>query len=564
MLYDLVIKNGTVVDGSGGPGYRANVAVKGGKIVGVGPAADQAGRTVDAEGLTVAPGFIDAHTHYDCQLVWDPLATSSSWHGITTVVTGNCGFGIAPGRPADRDYLMRLMARVEGIPLEVLQHGLDWEWETFGDYLGRLGRNLGVNVAAQVGHSPLRYYVMGPASYERAATAEELAKMKEVLGDAMAAGAVGFSTSQAEFDVGAYGEPVPSRLSSREELFELAGVMGKLHRGILSQNPNPGGAIISPEFQELMIDLARSTGLPLIWTLLVHRWDMPDEWRNALRFMDRAAASGAKVYALGRCQRMDLEFNLRSTYMFDYCPSWKRVLTTPHEEKKSMLRDPQARAELRDDWDRLVSARPARRADLLHIGQTKLAKNRQLQGRPVLQMAAQQRKHVVDFLLDLSLEEDLETQFVYVGAMNGDPEAVEQIVKSLHCLPGVSDAGAHLDMDCGVDYIGILLGHWVRERGVLSLEEAVRRLTSMSASILGIPDRGLIREGMAADIVIFDPARIRALPREIVRDLPGGGPRIIQRAEGVKAVVVNGEILFEDGKHTGTMPGRVLGSRRSQ
>ncbi len=570
MAYDLLIQGGTIVDGSGAPAFRGDVAIKDGRIAEVGRAfrhADSrlrlgAGRVMDATGLVVAPGFFDMHTHYDCQLLWDPLATSSCWHGVTTVLMGNCGFTIAPARPGDQEYLMRLMARVEGISLDVLRHGLGWEWETFGQYLDRLRRGLGVNVAAQVGHSALRYVVMGPESYQRASTPEERARMKDVLRQAIADGAIGFSTSQTDHHTGGYGEPVPSRLGGPGELLELAGVLRECGYGVIGVNPKPGGADISPAFQDALVRLARESGRTVLWNSLMHRWDKPEQWRENLRFMERAAAQGAPICAVARYQRMDLEFNLRSTYMFDIFPAWKEVLHLPHEEKKRRLAEPETRARLRAEWDRKVSRMDSRRVELLEVGRVALARHRALEGQRVAEQAAAAGQHLVDWLLDLALAEDLETQFVYAGTMNGDPKAVEEIVKAASCVPGVSDAGAHLDMDCGVDFVAVLLGHWVRERGVLTLEEAVRRLTSACASVLGLTDRGLLRAGMAADVVVFDPASFRALPRETVADLPGGGRRIIQRAEGVRAVLVNGQVLLEDGRHTGAMPGRVLSPAR--
>ncbi len=559
MAYDLVIKNGTVVDGTGGAAYRADVALKDGKIAEIGDLkGSAAGKTLDADGLTVAPGFFDVHTHYDCQLLWDPLATSSCWQGVTTVLMGNCGFTIAPGRPSDAEYLMRLMARVEGIPLDVLRNGIDWTWDSFGTYLDRIGEGLGVNVGAQVGHSALRYYVMGKESYEREATGEEIAEMKQILREAMQQGAIGFSSAQTAHHTGGYGEPIPSRLSSREELTGLCGVLSEFDRGVIGMNPHPGGSFISQEFEDVLVSLPQIAKKPVLWNQLMHRWEEPNRWRETLAFMDRAGADGSPIYAVARTQRMDLEFNLGATYMFDGLPTWKETINKPHAQKLEALADPALRDHLRTEWEGLISGTPSRRLALLEVARVKDQRNKGLEGQGVGDLAAKAGKHPMDYILDLSLQEDLETQFVYMGSLNGDPEAVSQMITHPYCLPGLSDAGAHLDMDCGVDFTSVLLGQWVRERQVMTLEEGIRRLTSMPAGVLGLKDRGVLKEGKAGDVVVFDPETIKALPRQMADDLPGGGKRIIQKAEGVRAVMVNGEVLLENGQHTGAAPGKVV------
>ena len=565
MAYDILIKNGTVVDGTGMPRCRADVGIKDGRIVERGRLGGAAGRTIDATGLVVAPGFIDMHTHYDVQLAWDPLATSSCWHGVTTVLIGNCGFGIAPGRASDADYLMRLMARVEGMQLDVLRAGLDWTWESFGEFLDGLARGLGVNVAAQVGHCPLRYYVMGEASYQRPSTDDELKEMKAILREAMTRGAAGFSSDQTSNHVGAYGEPVPSRMGAWDELIELAGVVGEFNHGVVGLNPHPGGGDITPEFRETMKQMSFASGRPVLWNSLMHRWDQPSVYRGLIDFMAEAASEGAQIYAMGRTQRMDLEFNFRFTAMFDLFPAWREVLAQPHEQKKRMMGDEEVRRRLREEWDARISRMSSRQPRFLEVARTVLPKNKSMAGRKLVDLQRETGKHIVDLLLDVSLEEDLQTQFMYVGTMNGDEEAVAQIVTSPYSVPGVSDAGAHVDMDCGVDFSDVLLGKWVRQRGVLSLEQAVNRLTFFSASLLGLTDRGLIREGMAADVVVFDAETIGPGEREMVADLPGGGRRLVQRSDAVRTVIVNGQVLLQEGRHTGDLPGRIVsgGTRRA-
>lgn len=560
MRYDLLIRNGTIVDGTGWPAYRGNLAVKDGSIVAVGQVDGAADKTIDAEGSMVAPGFFDMHTHYDCQLRWDPLATSSCWHGVTTIITGNCGYAIAPGRPTDADYLMRMMATVEGIHLDVLQRALDWDWDTFGEYLRSIQRRLGINVVAQVGHSALRYYVIGRESYERSSTTEEIAQMKQILHEAFVNGAMGFSSSHLPSDVGGYGEPVPSRLATLDEILELASVMAGFGRGMMTMNPKPGGSAVDPEYQDLFIKATAVSGRPVMWSQLMHRWDMPGQWRRSLDYLDRASAQGAPVYALTRSQRMDNEFNLESTMLFRRVPTWNDVLLRPHDEKRRLLADAAVRAKLREEWDALPqTGQRLCRTDLLEVRRTALSKHKTLEGKRVAGLAARADKHMMDFLLDLSLDEDLQTQFVFMAALNGDPAVVRQLIQHPRAVIGTSDAGAHLDNDCGVDYVDVLLGHWVRDQGVMSIEEAVRRLTSMPAGILGIADRGRLHEGLAADVTVFNLPKLRSLPREMKTDLPGGRPRLIQKVEGIAAVVVNGQVLIEDGKHSGSLPGRVLG-----
>lgn len=561
MAYDLVIKNGTVVDGTGAPRFKADIAIKERTIVEVGKLnGAQADSILDADGLIVSPGFFDTHTHYDVQLSWDRLATPSCWHGVTSVLMGNCGYTIAPGRPSDSEYLMKLMSRVEGIPYEVIQAGVDWNWESFGEFLAQFRENLGINVAAQVGHSALRYYAMGEDAYQREATDDEIKTMATALREGLSAGAVGFSTSQSATQVGAYGEPVPSRFSSYDEIRQLCNVLTEFSDGIIAVNPNPGAGYVNPEFQELLTSLSVETGRPVLWNSLMHRRDRPDGWREMLDFMDRAEAKQARVYAIARCQRLDIQFDLHHTMMLDRLPAWKEIIDLPYEDKRKLFANEHTRAMLKIDWDQPDHG-PGMLADTVRVDRTRLAQNKNAEGALISDLAAKNNQHAVDYLLDLALSENLDTKFFYTP-MNGDPAIVEEIVKDSHCLPGVSDAGAHLDHEIGVDFTSLFLRHWVGDRKVMSLEEGVRRLTSMPAQLLGLRDRGIIKEGKAADIVIFEPEKLRALPWEMESDLPDGSERIIQRAEGIQAVIVNGETLIKDNTATGAMPGQLLTTAR--
>ncbi len=559
-MIDLIIKNARIVDGSGAPSYAGSVAVDGGRIVGTGDAWREARRVIDAGGLAVAPGFFDMHTHYDAQLLWDPLCTSSCWHGVTTVLTGNCGFSIAPAAARDREYTKQLFCRVEGIPLDIFERVVSWEWESFGEFLDKLPPP-GVNVATQVGHSALRHYVMGQESHEREAKPGEIAAMAEVLKESVRQGAAGFSTLKADFERGPDGGPVPSQCATLDELRALGMALGELGRGVMTISPHPGAADISPEFQDFLIELSRDSGRPMVWNAFQHRWDMPDKWKELLAFMETAAEREARVYSVAKCQRLDLEFDLRSTTMFNWFPTWDAIIKKPHEEKLRLFAEPSVRETLRDEYLNLPAegaGSMVNRSKIVHVREVRLPEHEAYVDRRVADAAAERGENLVDFMLDLALAEDLSTRFVYYGLMNGDMDAVSEILKGPYCLPGVSDAGAHLDMDCGVDFTGRFLGHWVREREIMSIEEGVRRLTSMPAAILGYHDRGLVAEGMAADLVLFDPDTIQAKPREWLDDVPGGGRRIVQRPVGVKAVFVNGEALIEEGEHTGARPGKLL------
>ena len=568
MAYDLLIKNGRIIDGSGLPAYHGDIGVAGGRIVEMGRL-DGGRRVIDADGLAVAPGFIDIHTHYDAQVLWDPLLTCSPWHGTTTVIMGNCGFGIAPCAPAARDYLASMFAVVEGMDLVALNAGLDWAWESFPQYLDRVGReSLGLNVGALVGHSALRRYVMGEDGSRREADAGEIEAMTSLLREAMAAGAFGFSSSQTPNHLDAQGVLVASAFASRDELVGLAEVIAEFNVGgieFISKTAVMGDDVFAQEDQDIMTAMSLASGRPVNWNELSQGSERPTVWRQQLDFMGRAAAAGAQVYAVARCQNMDRMFSLRDNTDFrrwsDTWPNWRDILGRPHAEKVAALASAEGRAALRRDFEANQPPKPlwvdipkavftrgksGRRADLVNV--------------PLQEIGQRLGKHPVDCLIDLSLEEDLEADFSFRGLRNTDKSAVEAILKSPFSIPGISDAGAHSNRMSGAYYTSFLLGHWVREKGLMTLEEAVRGLTFLPATIYGLRDRGLLREGMAADIVIFDPDTVNYLPAEKTNDLPAGRPRIVNRAVGFDKVIVNGEPLYDGGEHTGALPGGLLRS----
>lgn len=559
-MIDLRIRGATIIDGTGAERFTGDLEVDAGRITAVGDGTrDTARHTLDADGLVLSPGFFDLHTHYDAQWFWEPSASPSCWHGVTSVLTGNCGFSLAPAvSDADRDYLKLLFSIVEGVSQSLLDSVLDFRWSSFGEYLERIEPALGINVAAQVGHSAVRHCAMGADAYERVATPDEIAAMSEMIATAMRAGAVGFSTLQATFEVGPFEKPVPSQLATHDELRALARSVGSAGGGIVTVSPYPGASDIDAGYQALLIEMSQLAGGSALWNAFQHRWDQPERWRDLLAFMQRASSDGASVYSVARCQSLDLEFDFLATRLFIYFPTWHAALSQDHNEKRARLADPKLRDALRREFNdpqqgpSQMIAR-GRIVEVLHS-----SKHPELEGRPLLQIAEERGVDIVDLMLDTALDDDLATRFVYRGLMNGDPEAVREILQSPFCVPGVSDAGAHLDMDCGVDFSGRLLSHWVRSEGVFSLEEAVRRLTSFSADVIGVCDRGRLQPGQAADLVLFDPETIAAGERETFGDVPGGGTRIVQRAIGIEKVFVNGDLLVDGSRQRDTHAGRVL------
>ncbi len=564
MSYDLLIKNGRIYDGSGTDSYGGNIGVKAGHIVAVGEVDGQATHTIDADGLAVTPGFVDVHTHYDAQVFWDPLLTSSCWHGVTSLVMGNCGLAFAPCKPEHRDPLMHIFSRVEGLDFETLEKGVPWNWTSFPEYLNAVeGMNPGLNVAVLMGHSPLRMYVMGTDAIERAATADEVEQMKELVRQGMRAGAAGLSVSRSPVQVGDHGEPMPGKVAEDAELFEVCKAVGEFGRGFFEFNPRV--LIYEKDKAErdrdlaLLKAIAKETKLPTTWIGLIHQWDQPELWSELMGELDGAFRQGLPIYPQASCRPIMFRFSLKNiATIFDDLPNWKRVHFLTAEERKRHFRDPAMRKDLR--YDLIDDPTPrafSKRWDLMYVNEVKLDKNRALEGKSVADIAAEQGRDVFDVFMDLSLEEDLDTQFITPLA-NGDEEAVSQIINYPPSLVSLSDGGAHVQFICDTAYPSYLLGHWVRENRAMSLEKAIKVLAAHPAATLGLKDRGMIRPGMAADMAIFDPDTIRPLEPHKVSDLPGNGPRLVQECEGMHYTVVNGQVLVKDGKHTGSYPGRVL------
>ncbi len=555
-MYDLLLKGGRIYDGSGLPSYNADIAVANGNIADIGRLTGSATRTVDVDGLAVAPGFIDPHTHLDGQLFWDPLGTSSCYHGVTSVIIGNCGLSLAPAKPEDRDALIKSFVRVEAISRRVLEKGVKWRWTSTGEYFSALGEKLGINVGALVGHIAVRHYVMGEDAVERGATPDEVEKMRLLVRQGMEAGAVGFSTNQNPRHIREDKKPVASRLASDEELGALLDVLGDMNRGVVQLS---GGGSDARGRIAYAADMARRAGRPVLWQSISHSWSRPDHWKGMLESTATVfREEGLPIYAMTQAKPFEMRYTLLDAQCFDEFPTWKTAMFGPVEARKQMFSDPDCRKKLRAEAieDKSPSVFP-RRWDVISVDKVKLPKNKSLEKKTVEELARSEGKDGLDVFLDLSLEEDLETRFVHITTQ-GDPGAVCEILKHPAVIIGQSDAGAHMGYDARFGYCTAFLGRWVRDSGIMPLEEAVSKLTFRVASVFGLNDRGLARPGMAADLVVFDPATIDTWEPEYVQDLPGNETRMIQKAAGVHHTVVNGDIVIENGAATGLFPGKVL------
>jgi len=555
-MYDLILKGGRIYDGSAMPSYSGDVAVKDGKIVEMGRVSGTATRMLNVDGLAVAPGFIDPHTHLDAQLFWDPLGTSSCFHGVTSVIIGNCGLSLAPAKVEDREAVIKSFVRVEAISRRVLEEGIQWRWTSTAEYLKALGSSLGINAAALVGHIAVRHYVMGEAAVERQATPEEIIKMKQLVRQGMEAGAVGFSTNQNPRHIREDRKPVASRLASDEELGSLLDVLGEMNRGVVQLS---GGGADARGRIAYAADMARRTGRPVLWQSISHSWSRPDHWREMLANTERVfKEEGLPIYAMTQAKPFQNRYTLRDAQCFDEFPTWKSALFSPLEARKQMFADADCRKKLRAEAieDQSPSVFP-RRWDVIFVDAVKLAKNKGQEKKSIQEIAQTQGKDGLDCFLDLSLEEDLETRFVHTNTQ-GDPQAVCEILKHPSVMIGQSDAGAHMGYDARFGYSTAFLGCWVRDHGIMGLEEAVAKLTFRVASVFGLNDRGLLRPGMAADLAVFDPKTINTQEPEYVNDLPANETRMIQKATGVPYTVVNGAVVIENGEPTGARPGKIL------
>jgi N-acyl-D-aspartate/D-glutamate deacylase len=563
-MYDLILKNGRIYDGSGMPSFIADLAIRDGRIAAIGRISEPATKVLDADGLAVAPGIIDFHTHFDAQIWWDPLGSSSNEHGVTTVVFGNCGLTLMPCKPEDRDALIGNFVRVESMPRNSLKAGIPWEWKTHGQYLDALAhRPLGLNVATLVGHCAVRQYAMGEASVEREASESEISEMEELVRQGLAAGAFGFSTNSNQSHYREDGKPVPSRSAGLHEIERLCRVVGQSQRGAVQFTH---GAFATPEhvarISRWYDTILSETRRPLIGESIRHRWSEPDLWRKQLDDVEERARRGAASFAMTSTRLALRRWNLKDSNRLDEMPAWKKVMSIPLEARQEAFRNPEIRRELAAE---LTPGRPAinfsRRWDSIYVNKVYRSEHEGLQGKSIEEIARLQEKPAIDAMLDLSLDEGLDTVFED-SITQGDEKAVAAIFRSPYVMLGQSDAGAHVaSANPGFGFGTFLLSYWIRQRNLMPMEEAIRKLTFMPASIFGIRDRGLLRPGMAADVFVFDPATIDLEKPEQVNDLPEGAPRYIQHARGIRYTIVNGAVLMENGSHTGAYPGKVLRSQ---
>ena len=565
-MLDLLIRGGTVLDGTGAPARQVDVGIRDGVVVSVGGEDEPATASLDATGLMVAPGFVDLHTHYDAQLAWDPTASPSTLHGVTTVLGGNCGFSLAPSGPEHADYLMRLMARVEGMPLAALEQGLSWNWRGFGDWLSTLEGRIGVNAGFLAGHSALRRVALGDSANDGEAAGEEaVAAMVAQLHEAIAAGALGFSTSQAHTHNDGSGSPVPSRSADRAELLALAAAIAE-HEGTTLELILPGCVNgFNDDEVDLMAALSAAAHRPANWNVLAVTSLDPDGWRRQLEASTYASDRGGRVVALTLPYSMTIRLSFLTGSVIDGLPGWARVLGLPVEERLKALSDPEVRRRLAEG-----AASPEAgvlgylaRWHRLEILETFSSLNEGLEGRRISEIAKERNQDAFDTLLDIVVADGLRT-----GLRPQMPQATEEdwrlraeSWRDPRTVVGGSDAGAHLDMMCGAVYSTSLLAS-VRDQATVSWEEAVQQLSDVPARLYGLKGRGRLVPGWRADVVLFDPERV-APDRERTRDdLPGGAARLFAGAIGVEHVLVNGTAVVSDGRSTGALPGTLMRSGR--
>ena len=550
---DLVIRNARVVDGTGAAAFTADVAVRDGVIVSIGKFTGSAQREIDAHGHVLAPGFIDIHTHYDPQICWDRLATPSIEHGVTTVVLGNCSLSLAPVKKEGRRKLVKMFEKIEDIKEPTFDAAVSFAWESFGEYLDFIRPGLGLNVGALVGHSALRFYVMGKESQERVATDDEIARMCALLEQAMEAGAMGLSISYVDIDEDS--RPVPSRLADMREKIALCQAMAKSGRGVLQTVPY----FIDIEQQlaniEELGELSLASGVMCSIAPITYSPVAPENWKRSLAKLEEQQRRGAKVYGQSMPRSFDINMRLSETSFLLYgTPEWNALMQLPISERIAAFADPAARPGLVE----AASGRLLPLLSILRVGDTYSAENKQFEGKPLFEAAQALGKSLPDAMLDIAVRDQLQTEFQLKGVIHANPDEVIKILDHPLIHVGASDAGAHISQFCGAGDTSDLMERFVRKFGMMSLERAVQRLTGDLADAWGIADRGKIREGYAADLVLFDPDTIARREEEFVSDFPGEARRYICHADGIEAVVVNGAVVRENGAYTEARAGRTV------
>jgi N-acyl-D-amino-acid deacylase len=555
MAYDLVIKNGTVVDGLGTPRFRADVAVQEGRIAEIGKVSERGKREIDASELIVAPGFVDPHTHYDAQICWDPMLSCTSWHGITTVVMGNCGVGVAPCKPDNREVTAWDLTNVEAIPYESLAKGVTWDWVTFPEFMNAAQkRRAGINLGFLAPLTPFRHFVMGKESMERAATETETQQIAALIDEAMAAGAMGISTTTLAQHIGFQGTPLACRLASKDELKAYANVLKRQRKGSIEVALTKKIGRVSDSEYELLDMLLTESGRPVTWLAMATTPKNPERANETLTRLEPLIRRGGLPQVL--CKPFVAQLDLRNPFTFSDMQSWNRAFNQPVEEQKRIYADPEFRAAFRKDLQspHLFNGK-WHRVEILEVANPALKK---YERKTVGEVAEERREDPLDTFLDLAIEDDLNIQFTMAQYHE---EGIRDLINDPRTMIGLSDGGAHVDMLCDAGYATYLLGNWVRRREAISLERAVQRITSEPADFFGIRDRGRLKAGLKADITIFDYNTVDSGKRaRMQNDLPGGARRLVMPAEGIEYTIVNGSVLFEHGKHTGALPGEVVRS----
>jgi N-acyl-D-amino-acid deacylase len=560
-MYDLIIRNGTIVDGSGMPRFRGDVGIAKGKIAAIGKVRESARETIDADGHIVAPGLIDAHTHMDAQVFWDALGTCSCWHGVTSVVMGNCGFSLAPCGEKDKLLVMRNLERAEDISPEAMEAGIKWSWTTFAEYLDAVERQpKGINYAAYLGHSALRTYVMGQRAFDEQATTEDLQMMREELGNAIRGGAIGFTTSRTSNHQTPDGRPVASRIATWDEVRSLVGVMGDLGAGIFEiagEDTGAEGARLDDYLARLKA-LAVDTSVPVTYGMFSSR-RAPDYWRHYFRLADETAAAGGRMFIQVHSRSLNVLLSFETVMPFDRIPAWKEIRKLPLAQQEAALRNPETRR-------RLVEAAHERGQAERGVGAEVRSANFKWMfpllrptppHRSIAEIADAEHKDPVDVIIDLALAKNLK-QFFMQTLVNEDQDRVLEMMKHPRSVVTFSDSGAHVSQIMDSSLQTHVLSHWVREKQALTLEQAIRMMSFVPAYHWGLTGRGLLREGNFADVMVFDPEKITPKLPELAHDLPAGAKRLKQKSEGLLATVVNGQVLLRNNEHTGALPGRLL------
>jgi N-acyl-D-aspartate/D-glutamate deacylase len=563
MMLDYLIKGGRIVDGTGGSPYQGDVGIRGGRIVAVGAVEEQANDTLEAVGLVVTPGFVDPHTHYDAQLHWDGYATPSSWHGVTSVIGGNCGFTLAPLRSDDADYTRRMMARVEGMPLEALEGGIDWTWESFADFLDRLDGRIGVNAGFLVGHCALRRYVLGAEAGERTSTPEELDDIVRLLHRSLEAGGLGFSTSRSSTHNDGDNQPVPSRAASEQEVLRLCEVVGEHHGTTLEAIVEGCLQGFSDQEVELLARMSASANRPLNWNVLTISAGQDERVERQLSPSRRARDLGGRVVALTMPVNADNNMSLGSFCALWLIPGWQEILSLPLAEKTAKLRDPAVRDEMTRSARGTVFEHLADFSNY-RIGDTVAPVNKRWENRLISDIAAEMAMEPAQALIEVAVADEYRTVLWPLPVADSDADwgTRRRTWEDPDVLLGGSDAGAHLDRMLGSLYPTRFLGDCLRGRQLLPVERAVHLMTDAPARLFGLTGRGRIQEGAWADVVVFDPETVDSGPPRRVRDLPGQSLRLISDAVGIDHVFVNGHPVVAAGNITGSMPGRLLRSGR--